>query len=156
MSARKSPHWARLAAPVLFAGALSGCLPAAEGEPRPPVTPATAVPEGALAGPQALVGEYRVAGADGESINLPHGVAARIATDRIEVSAGCIGLAWSYAFEGGRLVTERVPATSCRRALMPQEQAIAEAFDAAQGVRRTPANGIEFSGGGRSVLLFSQ
>jgi hypothetical protein len=104
----------------------------------------------------ALVGEYRVAGVDGAGIDLPHGVAARISADRIEVSAGCLQWAWSYVLEAGRLITERLPSTSCRRALLPQEQALAEAFDAAQGVRRTPANGIEFSGAGRWVLLFSQ
>jgi hypothetical protein len=45
---------------------------------------------------------------------------------------------------------------SCRRALLPEEDAIAAAFDNAGMVRRTPANGIEFTGGGHSVLLFSQ
>src|SRR5690606_34982914 len=108
------------------------------------------------AGPIALAGEYRVAGVDGGGIDLPHGITATITGDRIEVQSDCIRFAWSYARDGGRLTTAPQPAASCRRALLPPEQAVSEAFTAAESVARTPSNGVEFSGGGRSVLLFSQ
>lgn len=103
-----------------------------------------------------LVGEYRVAGVDGGDIDLPHGITATITADRIDVTSDCIRLAWNYRFENGALSTEAVPMPSCRRALLPEEAAVAEAFEQAGMVRRTPANGIEFAGGERSVLLFNQ
>jgi hypothetical protein len=40
--------------------------------------------------------------------------------------------------------------------LLPEERALSEAIEAADVVRRTPANGIELSGSGRSVTLFGQ
>lgn len=104
----------------------------------------------------ALAGEYRVAGVDGGEIDLPHGVTAAITGDRIDVQSDCIRFAWSYAWDGDRLTTATQPVASCRRALLPPEQAISDAFTAAETVARTPSNGLEFSGGGRSVLLFSQ
>ncbi len=64
--------------------------------------------------------------------------------------------AWSYRFEGVRLVTETAPVVTCERGLLPEEEAVQAAFEAAEAVRRLPSNGIEFSGGGRSVILFSQ
>ena len=53
-------------------------------------------------------------------------------------------------------MTEQAPVASCRRALLPEERTLAEAMEAADVVRRTPANGIEFSGSGHSLLLFGQ
>jgi heat shock protein HslJ len=142
---------------IMLGWLAAGCQPLPEQGAVPPAAVETAPSPGAtLTEAAALVGEYRVAGVDGAGIDLPHGVAARISADRIEASAGCIQWAWRYALEAGRLTTERLPSTSCRRALLPQEQALSEAFDAARAVHRTPANGIEFSGAGRSVLLFSQ
>ena len=83
-------------------------------------------------------------------------MSASIAADRIDVTSDCIRFAWSYRFESGVVTTERVPRPSCRRALLPEEEAIAAAFDNAGMVRRTPANAVEFSGGGRSVTMFGQ
>jgi hypothetical protein len=104
----------------------------------------------------ALAGEYRVAGVDGQDVNLPHGITASITDDRIEVQSDCIRFAWSYRFEDRLLVTEQAPVASCRRALLPEERALSEAVEAADIVRRTPANGIELSGSGRSVTLLGQ
>jgi hypothetical protein len=103
-----------------------------------------------------LVGEYRIAGADGRSIDLPYGVTASISADRIHVTADCINLEWSYRLAGAGLATRRVPTESCARGLAPLEQAIAEAFDHATAVALNKANGYEFSGGGHSVTLFTQ
>lgn len=109
-----------------------------------------------IATSEALAGEYRVAGIDGEGVNLPHGITASITGDHIDVQSDCIRFAWSYRFEDRLLVTEPAPVATCRRALLPEERALSEAVEAADIVRRTPANGIELSGSGRSVLLFGQ
>jgi len=109
-----------------------------------------------IASSDALAGEYRVAGIDGEDVNLPHSITASIAANRIEFQSDCIRFAWSYRFEDRLLITEQAPVASCRRALLPEERALSEAVEAADIARRTPANGIELSGSGRSVLLFGQ
>ena len=109
-----------------------------------------------IASSDALAGDYRVAGIDGADVNLPHGISAFITGERIDVQSDCIRFAWTYRFEEQLLVTEQAPVASCRRALLPEEQALAEAVEAADVVRRTPANGVEFSGGGHSLLLFGQ
>lgn len=103
-----------------------------------------------------LPGDYRVANVDGASVDMPHGVSASITDDWIDLQSDCIRLAWTYSFDGQALTTSPEPVRSCRRALLPQEQAISTAFDAATTVSRTPNNGLEFSGGGHSVTLFSQ
>jgi hypothetical protein len=123
-------------------------------EEEPTGLPQAASP--APASPIRIVGEYRVAGVDGGDINLPHGISASIGENRIEVSSQCVEMAWSYRFEGARLVTEAIPGVTCDRGRYPEEQAIEAAFDAAREVERTESNGVRFSGGGRSVLLFSQ
>jgi hypothetical protein len=110
----------------------------------------------AIASAERLIDEYRVAGADGRGLDLPYGISASISADRIDVSADCVVLAWSYRFESGRLITQRVPAKSCKRALTPEEQTIAAAFDSATSVAVTASNAYEFSGGGHSVTLFTQ
>jgi hypothetical protein len=78
----------------------------------------------------------------------------------------CAGFVWSLRFENGALVTTRLsevrvapgdpPPPVCAVALLPEQRLLAQAFDAADKVTRTPANGILFEGGGRSALLFSQ
>ena len=155
----------RAAISALLALAVAACGQADDAETAgtAPVTPAaTATPVSTAPAPdliasaESLAGEYRVAAVDGADINLPHGISASIAADRINVTSDCIRFAWSYRFESGVVTTERVPRPSCRRALLPEEEAIAAAFDNAGMVRRTPANAVEFSGGGRSVTMFGQ
>ena len=160
----------RLASPVAAALALAACQPpeeaslpddtppAAEPSPTAGATtePEQAPVEGAIVSAEDLVGEYRIPGADGQDINLPHGISAIIDPTTISVSADCLNFAWTYRFEGARLVTDSTPVASCRRGLLPEEEAVRAAVDAADTVRRLPSNGIEFSGAGRSVLLFSQ
>ena len=104
-----------------------------------------------------LPGEYRVAGIDGEELNAPVGVAVSI-TESTIILMPCAGLAWTYTYNDAMLETKRIPVPPrgivCR---IPIEVARAGvALAEATRVRRTSANGIEFSGGGRSVHLFSQ
>lgn len=122
----------------------------APSEPQPAAPPANALPAGELPG------EYRLAGVDGGDIDLPYAISASIEGGRIHVVADCINMAWSYTYTGGRLATRRVPVEGCARGLTAEEQAVAAALDGARQAVRTPSNGIELSGGGRSVTLFSQ
>ena len=126
--------------------------------PEPSSTPTpTPAPNVAVTDLAALVGEYRVAGAGGKGIDLPHGVTARIDENGMIVDSGCVQLSWMWFFEGNRLVTERLfPRASCGRALLPEEEAIVAAMDGATGIGRTPANGVEIGGEDGAVLLFGQ
>lgn len=148
---------------LCLAGAVAACsrpepttAPASEPVPAAVASPAESMSRNAIASAERLAGEYRIAGVDGRDINLPYGITASISGDRIEVQADCVRLAWSYRFEGARLVTRGTPVAGCRRGLTPEEEGVRAAFEAAEAVRRLPSNGIEFSGGRRSVLLFSQ
>jgi len=149
----------RLASLVATSLAVAACQPS-EQSPVPgdlaPVESGSESVQGAIGSAAELVGEYRIPGADGQDINLPYGISAIIDETTIRVSADCLNFAWTYRFEGDRLITEQTPVVSCRRGLLPEEEAVRAAFDAAEAVRRLPSNGIEFSGEGRSVVLFSQ
>lgn len=103
------------------------------------------------------MGEYRIAGVDGAELDLPYGLTARLNEVGIMIEADCLVLSWVYFFEGTSLVTEQLSArASCGRRLLPAEEAVVTALNSANTVSRTAANGLEFSGGGHSVLLFSQ
>jgi hypothetical protein len=154
------PRFHLLAALLLMACGPGANEPVAEPEQRagPPSTPAaqaiSPVPTPAATN---LVGEYRVAGIDGEELNAPTGIAVSITESTIDL-APCAGFAWTYTYENRVLETKRIPVSPtgivCR---IPEEAALAgEAMAEATRVRLTAANGLEFSGGGRSVLLFSQ
>ena len=73
---------------------------------------------------------------------MPHGISATIDDTTIRVSADCVKFAWSYRFEGVRLVTETAPVVTCERGLLPEEEAVQAAFEAAEAVRRLPSNGM--------------
>lgn len=155
----------RIRPAALLAIAVAGCGGEAERSAEEPRTtlaaapPAASTPAGngrAITEAEALAGEYRIAGADDQDIDLPHGITATIDAETIRVNASCVNFAWTYRFDGTRFVTETLPAISCERGLFPEEEAVQAAFDAAEAVARLPSNGIEFSGGGHSVVLFSQ
>ncbi|MDZ4306801.1 hypothetical protein [Allopontixanthobacter sp.] len=139
----------------LILAASTACAPAATetAEPTESVSMAT---DDLITEPAALLGEYRVAGVDGKDINLPHGISASISAEEIAVLSQCVRFKWAYTLAGGGFAASRVPTVSCQRGLFPEEEAISRAFDRAVQVRGTPANGIEFSGEGHSVTLFSQ
>jgi len=132
--------------------------PASEASAAPVESPTPrAAPNVAIADLAALAGEYRVAGAGGAGIDLPHGISARIDDTGLIVDSDCVQLSWVWFYEGDRLVTEQLfPRESCGRALLPEEEAIVAAMNGATTVGRTPANGIEIGGENGSVLLFSQ
>lgn len=145
--------------PLIIYAVLAACSPPATESPAsesPAPESRPEIAEGTMMTPAALVGEYRVAGVDGQDINLPYGITASVSAEEIEVSSQCVRLKWAYTLVGEVLAASRMPVMSCQRGLLPEEGAIARAFDQAAQVRRTPANGIEFSGAGHTVTLFSQ
>jgi len=103
-----------------------------------------------------LAGEWRIASVDGASVDQPEAITATITASRIDVQSGCIRFAYDYQLDGGALTTTNAPVASCRRGLTPAEQSVQQAFAGATQVARMPGNGVQFTGGGRSVTLFSQ
>lgn len=117
-----------------------------------------------------LAGEWRVAGIDGKPLDGPTGLALRGDANQLWWEPRCAGLVRNYAISGERLVigtaarpaavsepgAPRQPRPVCAIGLPPQLTGVLRALDSAQRIRRTPSNGIEISGGGHSLLLFSQ
>jgi hypothetical protein len=116
-----------------------------------------------LPAPESLVGEYRVAGIDGEELNASFGIPLSIDQGTISYEPKCAGFVWQYAYRDGALDNERrqeklhhPPPPVCVIAVPPELNTLASALEASDRAGRTPANGIELSGNGRSVLLFTQ
>lgn len=124
-------------------------------------------PDPALA---SLAGEYRVAGIDGTEVGGGIGIALTVTDKLIWFDPRCAGFNWTYTFADGKLATDRpqkprpaggpyvagpmVPV--CKIGVHPEQQRLANALDAVTEARRTPSNGIELTGGGHSVTLYSQ
>lgn len=128
-----------------------------------PVVPGQA----ALPSPTSLAGEWRVAGIDGADFNEAYGLALSADAREIWWTPRCAGFVRSYAIQDGviRLRAASAQPTAQPGTTPPPVCAIApparlpevfRALEAADRIVRTPSNGIEISGGGHSVLLFSQ
>ena len=112
-----------------------------------------------------LSGEWRVAGIDGESFDGSVGLALRGDADKLWWEPRCAGMARGYRITGSTIAFSSLdpprgpgdptPAV-CAIGLPPRLDEVFRALDAAAMVKRTPSNGIEISGGGHSVTLFSQ
>lgn len=154
---------------VAAAAMASGCQPAegpasAEQSSAPAPAPAT-MP--ALA---SLAGEYRVAGIDGTEVGGGIGLALSVTDTLMWFDPRCAGFNWTYTFKDGALHTDRPqkprppggPLVAgpgrhvCAIAVHPEQVRLAKALDAVTAARRTPSNGIELTGGGHSVSLYSQ
>jgi len=142
--------------------ALAGCSPPGSDAPVEPGTDQAARSANEAAHPLeaplvSLVGEYRVAGIDGEPLDAQFGITVSIHPEIIEL-APCASLHWSYTYADGSLETRRLPRPEggifCR--ISPEVQDAGKAIDVATSARRTAANGIELAGDGHSILLFSQ
>ena len=131
--------------------------PSNTGAPETPAT-VTAAPTAAPLNLADLAGEYRVAAIDGEAVDEPFGIALSISLSGLSFDVECGTLGWALDQEDGVLFTNRLPGErrSCDTPIHPRLLQLAAAIDAADRAERTPANGIELSGDGRSVLLFSQ
>ena len=124
------------------------------------MTPRESDAQAQAAYPASIVGEWRVAGLDGKALDMPIGLTVSITPQRITYPTVCGGYAWNYSYSQGGLTLQqmREPDPSClASATAPREVfEVAGALNEALGVSRTAENGIELSGGERSVTLFSQ
>ena len=114
-----------------------------------------------------LEGEWRVAGIDGREVDQPEGLALSASREEIWWAPRCAGYARSYRIDGASFTTgphigfvERKPGDPtppvCAIAPPPRIGEVFRALTSATTIRRTANNGIEISGGGHSLLLFSQ
>ena len=124
-------------------------------------------PEQPFAPVATLAGEWRVAGLDGEPLDQLSGVALSASDTEIWWEPRCAAMAVSYRIDGLRISTgEPEPPTPvqpgeptspiCTVNPPPPVRDLIRALDVADAVGRTPENGVLISGGGHSVLLFSQ
>jgi len=133
----------------------------------PPVSSAPPVRTPELQPIQTLEGEWRVAGIDGQPLDQPVGLALSASAQEIWWDPRCAGYVRSYRIQGAKFATgphlgfvprkpgEPTPPV-CTIAPPPRIGDVFRALTEATTIARTPQNGIEISGGGHSVLLFSQ
>ena len=131
--------------------------------PQPPAPSPPSVP----AAVATLAGEWRVAGIDGRPFDESYGLALSSDAEEIWWAPRCAGLVRSYRIDGtvfrtgpAKGVRPRAPGEPtppvCAIGLPPRIDEVTRALDSATTIRRTPSNGVEISGGGHSLLLFSQ
>ena len=157
--------------------ALAAAIAAAACAPRDSIANDTAVePVANAASPErttvsqqvpTLEGAWRVAGIDGQSLDQPVGLALSASAQEIWWDPRCAGYVRSYRIEGDKFRTgpnlgfvprkpgEPTPPV-CTIAPPPRIGDVFRALSEATAIVRTPQNGIEISGGGHSILLFSQ
>jgi hypothetical protein len=158
-------------------------LASACGEARVPsagndVTRADALPSPAIAQPVAappvkspppdvanaevvLAGAWRVAGIDAKPLEADYGIALSASDHYIWWEPGCAGQGRFFTVTGNRFRHVPTPDPTiaqrlCEIAPPLELAAIWRAIEHADRIERTPQNGILISGGGHSVLLFSQ
>lgn len=158
--------------------AIAACQPpASDGNPASPAseTPTESTPSAAAsaAAPAAqettddtagrvetLAGEWRVAGLDGQPIDKHYAIALSADSERIWWEPTCAGQGRDYAIDGHRFrdipPADTGPREVCLIGFPDELPAIWRAVEAADRIERTPANGVKISGGGHSLLLFSQ
>jgi len=112
-----------------------------------------------------LEGAWRVAGIDGAEFNEPYGLALSGSAQELWWDPRCAWIVRSYRIDGGKIAfgpplnapkPGEVTPPVCTIAPPPRLAEVTRALDAATSVERTEQNGILISGGGHSVLLFSQ
>ena len=159
----------------LLALVAAGCSPVAAPAGRQQQTPvhggqapaAETPPDPALAPVTSLAGAWRVAGIDGVAFNEAYGLALSADDQEIWWEPRCAGYVRSYRIHGAAFSTgphlgftprkagEPTPPV-CAIAPPPRIGDVFRAMTSARTIRRTPQNGVELSGGGHSLLLFSQ
>ena len=139
-------------------------------ESAPQVATANSVPavlSGPAKAPRTLAGEWRVAGIDGASLNEPYGLALRADARKIWWEPICAHQVRGYSIDGGRFrngpdpdLPKRGPGEPtllvCTIGLPPRLATVMRSLDSADTIALTPENGVLISGGGHSLLLFSQ
>lgn len=155
----------RAAALALLAAAalLTGCYPEVAPQPSPASPPVAEAPPSV----ETLAGEWRVAGIDGRDFNESYGLALSADERAIWWEPRCAAFVRGYRIEGNRISFGPDPdspvskpgaptITVCTIAPPPRLGEVMRALSTATTVERTPHNGVLISGGGHSLLLFSQ
>ena len=118
--------------------------------------------------PATLAGEWKIVAIDGQDFNEPYGLALSADAQEIWWAPRCAGMVRGYTIEGNAIRIGRAPSFGpppapgtppppvCAIGLPARLSEAFRAIDAATVIRRTPSNGVELSGGGHSLLLFSQ
>ena len=148
---------------------LAGCAPQpAERAPAGNPTAASPTASRPVAAPvTTLAGEWRVAAIDGRAIDQPVALALSASDAEIWWSPRCAGMARSYRIAGDAFsagpplgTVRRKPGDPtppvCAIGLPPRLSELFAALDAGRRIARTPSNGVEISGNGRSLTLFGQ
>jgi hypothetical protein len=156
---------------ILLPAALAACQAA-------PAIPSSAAPSPDAASPapassaaptpstvSTLEGAWRLAGIDGVGFNEPYGIAFTGNAEELWWEPRCAFIIRSYRITGtaiafgpaiGAPKPGEMPPPVCTIAPPPKMSGVLRALDAATAIERTAENGILISGGGHSVLLFSQ
>lgn len=131
--------------------------------PVSPVAPSPAPapsPSETGAGVTTLAGEWRVAGIDGGDFNDGYALTLTATGDLLEFSPSCAGPDRRYAIEARALrvwiAEEDKDKALCEIGLSEGVTRMWAAIDSSTRIERTASNGVLLSGGGRSLLLFSQ
>ena len=133
--------------PLLLAAALSACAPQ--------VVPHDNSPPQSVA--VSLTGHWRIAAIDGRDLNEPQGLALVGDANQLWMEPRCAGLIRNYRISGNSFSSTPENVGMVCMIGMPQSSGLAmQAIDVATRIERTPENGILLSGGGRSLLIFSQ
>lgn len=136
--------------------------PANRVDPASKPPPPAAAP---VAQVSSLVGEWRVAGIDGLSLDEPIGLSLTGDDQQLWWEPRCAGMARTYRIDGQMIslgsTLPPAPAGSpppavCAIGLPPRLSEIFRALDGAVSITRTPNNGVVISGPGHSLTLFSQ
>lgn len=140
---------------------------------RPPHVPAATASHSAGAQVGTLEGEWRVAGIDGGDLNEGYGLALSANVEEMWWNPRCAGMIRKYRIQGfgfstrpatqsGRAIpvidneVPPPPPVVCAIGLPPRLPEVMTALRAATRIERTRSNGVLLSGGGHSLLLFSQ
>ena len=158
-------------ATTLLAAAMSACqaAPVIPSQSEASLTEASPAPAPTLTQTPSTVstleGAWRVAGIDGADLDEAYGIALTGSAKEVWWEPRCAFIVRSYHITGtaiafgpaiGAPKPGEMPPPVCTIAPPPKMAGVLRALDAANAIERTPQNGLLISGGGHSVLLFSQ
>lgn len=133
--------------------------PAPAPMPAPMPTPSPTAP-GTSSQVATLAGEWRIAAIDEADFNEDYALTLSAGGDTLRFDPSCAGPDRAYTIEGYRFrarVAEKDKMKAiCEIGLPEGLTRMWRAIDAADRIERTASNGVLLSGGGHSVLLFSQ
>lgn len=135
---------AALSACSTYAPPPAGPIPTEPGDPPFPSLPADAV---VATEPAQIVGSWQSSGL------VAPGMRVDIEPNRIVASFGCLTRAWTYRFDGPRIVVATDPIISCQRMESPAEAEGFMQIDRATTVYHRGGRGLVLRGSGSQLVL---